>query len=175
MKHTEHSVIAEIYMCIQYEYADLLLFIIAQGESYLFVTDSNPCGKREIMCLSTLLDFTMYVYIFVHTSRMLYSIDIHSIHSECIFLYTYSFFCLPSSFNPPSFTFNRIRQRFCNTCMHMSFVWIRVLGISHRTNMSFTEIYCRKSIAVYAICALLRSGINRAISHGFWFIHSFVR
>lgn len=43
-------------------------------------------------------------------------------------------------------------------------------------NVSFTELYRRNRLQyVHAICALLKSGINRAISHGFWLIRSFAR
>lgn len=98
-----------------YKYADSLLFITQRKTnphtSCRYRLD--PCGKREIMYLSTLLNYTMCTHTFtwgyVHTQYHI------SIRLECICVY--SFFCLLSSLNPPSFTYNRSKQRFCNACI----------------------------------------------------------
>lgn len=71
-----------------HKYADSLLFITQRKTipHTSFRNRLDPCGKREIMCLSTLLDYTMCTCIHTHTHSHLgiCAHTTHSIHSECV-------------------------------------------------------------------------------------------
>lgn len=144
MRHTEHLLIAEIFI---YKYADLLLFIVAQRETY-------PHTSRNRYRLESM--WKTWTNVFINAARLHYVyivcytvyIQIHSIRLECI--YTYSSFCLPSSFNPPIRLFSIASGKdFAVHVFYMSLCNIRVLGKIQNECVIFWNI-SKKSIAVYA-------------------------